>query len=62
MLRYLDKINSPKDIKGLKVDQLAELASEIRGEIISTVSKTGGHLAPNLGAVELTIALHYVLN
>ena len=62
ILHYLDKINSPKDIKGLNVDQLAELASEVRGEIISTVSKTGGHLAPNLGAVELTIALHYVLN
>jgi len=61
-VRYLNKINSPKDIKGLNVNQLAELASEIRGEIISTVSKTGGHLAPNLGAVELTIALHYVLN
>ena len=61
-MHYLDKINSPKDIKGLNVNQLAELASEIRGEIISTVSKTGGHLAPNLGAVELTIALHYVLN
>ncbi len=61
-MRYLDKINSPKDIKGLKVDQLVELASEVRGEIISTVSKTGGHLAPNLGAVELTIALHHVLN
>jgi len=59
---YLNKINSPKDIKGLKVAQLVELASEVRGEIISTVSKTGGHLAPNLGAVELTIALHYVLN
>lgn len=58
----LDKINSPKDLKRLNIGELSKLASEIREEIISTVSKTGGHLAPNLGAVELTIALHYVLN
>ncbi len=62
MAGYLDKINSPKDLKRLSIGELSHLASEIREEIISTVSKTGGHLAPNLGMVELTIALHYALN
>ncbi|MBU4311010.1 1-deoxy-D-xylulose-5-phosphate synthase [bacterium] len=61
-MHYLDKINSPKDLKNLNIGELSHLASEIREEIISTVSKTGGHLAPNLGVVELTIALHRVLN
>ncbi len=58
----LEKINSPRDLKRLSMKQLAELADEIRQRIILTTSHTGGHLAPNLGAVELTIALHYVLN
>ncbi len=53
-------INSPADLKRLREDQLPALAAEIRQEIITTVSKTGGHLAPSLGAVELAIALHYV--
>ncbi len=61
-MRYLDRINSPKDLKNLSIGELSHLASEIREEIIATVSKTGGHLAPNLGMVELTISLHYVLN
>ena len=62
MARLLDSINSPDDLKLLKLEQLPQLAQEIRGEIISTVSKTGGHLASSLGVVELTIALHYVFN
>jgi 1-deoxy-D-xylulose-5-phosphate synthase len=59
---YLDQINSPADLKGLSRQQLVDLAAECRERIIATTSETGGHLAPNLGAVELTIALHRVLN
>lgn len=58
----LDRIKSPEDIKQIKEKEKQELASEIREEIINTVSKTGGHLASNLGVVELTIALHSVFN
>ena len=58
----LSRINSPQDLKRLKIDELETLAGEIRQKIIETVSKTGGHLAPSLGAVELAIALHYVFN
>lgn len=58
----LDAINSPDDLKTLTLDELSRLAAEVRGRIIETVAKTGGHLAPNLGVVELTIALHYVFN
>lgn len=58
--RILDKINSPADIKRLSELQLQVLAREIREEIIKVVSKNGGHLASNLGVVELTLALHYV--
>lgn len=59
---FLEKINSPEDLKKLSISELAELAEEIRPYIINTVSKTGGHLASNLGVVELTIALHYVFD
>jgi 1-deoxy-D-xylulose-5-phosphate synthase len=59
---FLEKINSPVDLKRLSITELAELAEEIRPYIIKTVSKTGGHLASNLGVVELTIALHYVFD
>ncbi len=58
----LEQINSPDDLKKLSVVQLKELADEIRQFILSTVSKTGGHLASNLGVVELTIALHYAFD
>jgi len=61
-LKYLPKINSPKDLKKLKISQLKVLAEEIREVIIDTVAKNGGHLAPNLGVVELTLALHYVFD
>lgn len=55
---YLDRINSPDDIKKLSVTELEQLADEIRSELIDTVSRTGGHLASNLGVVELTLAIH----
>ncbi|BAT72503.1 1-deoxy-D-xylulose-5-phosphate synthase [Thermosulfidibacter takaii ABI70S6] len=58
----LAKIDSPSDIKNLSVKELEKLAQEIREFILQVVSKTGGHLAPSLGVVELTIALHYVFN
>jgi len=58
----LDSINSPADLKGLSIKELEGLAYEIRQEIIKTVSKNGGHLAPSLGVVELSIAIHYVFN
>lgn len=56
----LDTINSPADVKKLSVQQLEQLAQEIRELLINVISRTGGHLAPNLGVVELTLALHKV--
>jgi 1-deoxy-D-xylulose-5-phosphate synthase len=58
----LQSINSPEDLRQLSVAELEQLAANIREEIVETVSNTGGHLAPNLGVVELTLALHYVFN
>jgi 1-deoxy-D-xylulose-5-phosphate synthase len=58
----LDKINSPADLKPLSVAQLNKLASELRDYITQSVSQTGGHLASNLGVIELTIAMHYVFD
>jgi 1-deoxy-D-xylulose-5-phosphate synthase len=58
----LESIHSPADVKALNVTQLAELAEEIRAYLIQTLSKTGGHLGPNLGVVELTLALHSVFD
>jgi 1-deoxy-D-xylulose-5-phosphate synthase len=58
----LETITSPADLKALPVDQLAPLAREIREFLVESVSKTGGHLGPNLGVVELTIALHRVFD
>jgi len=62
MSELLDKVNSPADVKRLSVPQLTELAGEIRSFILDSVSKTGGHLASNLGVVELTLALHCVFD
>ena len=62
MAQLLSTINSPLDVKKLTVPQLEILAEEIREELISVLSKTGGHLGPNLGVVELTLAMHYVFN
>jgi len=61
-LNFLEKINSPEDLKKISKNDLPHLASEIRNIIIDVVSKNGGHLAPSLGAVELAIAIHYVFN
>lgn len=58
----LDKVNYPKDLKKLNYDEKEKLAEELREKIINTVSRTGGHLASNLGVVELTIALHSSFN
>jgi 1-deoxy-D-xylulose-5-phosphate synthase len=58
----LPRIDSPQDLRSLSIEELYQLAEEIRDEIVCTVSQTGGHLAPNLGAVELTLALHYVFD
>ncbi|GAW30819.1 1-deoxy-D-xylulose-5-phosphate synthase [Carboxydocella sp. JDF658] len=58
----LSQINGPEDLQGLTLNQLKQLAEEIRRELIEVTSRTGGHLAPNLGVVELTIALHRVFN
>ncbi len=62
MPRLLETIDSPQDLKKLAPAQLEQLAAEIRDEIITTVNTTGGHLASNLGVVELTIALHRVFD
>ena len=58
----LEKILGPADLRKLPVEQLPALAAEIRRAIHDQVSKVGGHLAPNLGVVELTVALHYVFD
>ena len=58
----LETINSPADVKALSLDELKQLAEEIRQFLISVISKTGGHLAPNLGVVELSLALHRVFS
>jgi 1-deoxy-D-xylulose-5-phosphate synthase len=62
MSQYLQLVEGPVQVKRLTIDQLAKLADEIRQEMITSLSKNGGHLGPNLGVVELTIALHYVFN
>jgi 1-deoxy-D-xylulose-5-phosphate synthase len=62
MSNLLNTIDSPADLKKIPIPQLPQLAQEIRDKLIHDLSKTGGHLGPNLGVVELTIALHYVFN
>ena len=61
-MALLERINKPNDIKKIPQDSYEELAEEIRQFLVEKVSKTGGHLASNLGAVELTMALHLSLN
>lgn len=58
----LGRVHSPRDIRNFTIPELKELAQNIRDTIVRTVSKTGGHLAPSLGVVELTIALHYIFD
>lgn len=60
--KYLDKINSPADLKNLQEDEIAPLAEEIRQFLVEKVENNGGHLASNLGAVELTLAIHRVFD
>src|ERR1700693_4343214 len=60
--RLLDGIRSPADVKALREEDLPQLAQEVRDELIKVLSQTGGHLGPNLGVVELTIALHRVFD
>jgi 1-deoxy-D-xylulose-5-phosphate synthase len=62
MVKFLESIDGPSDLKKLSPSQLVRLAEEIRAMILDVVSKNGGHLATNLGVVELTIALHYVFD
>ncbi len=62
MLKLLDRIKHPHDLKRLDGEELTKLCVEVRQEILATVSKNGGHLSSNLGAVELTVALHYVFD
>src|SRR5258708_3806060 len=59
-MSLLERISSPEDLKKLAPEELAALAAECRQRIFDSVSKNGGHLASNLGMVELTLALHYV--
>ena len=60
MSRYLDMVDNPEHVKKLTLDQQKQLAEEIRHELIIKLAKNGGHLGPNLGVVELTLALHSV--
>src|SRR2546421_3082577 len=62
MNRYLDMVDGPDHVKKLTLPQLQELGGEIREELIAGLAKAGGHLGPNLGVVELTLALHRVFN
>jgi len=62
MNSILQTINSPDDLKRLSLSELTSLSAEIREFLIKSISQTGGHLASNLGAVELTVALHYCFN
>lgn len=59
---YIENINSPKDLKGLSIEQLSTLAEEVRQAVLNRVSHHGGHIGPNLGFTEATVALHYVFN
>ena len=61
-MSILSKIQGPEDVKKLSKQDLKILADEIRGEIVSVTSKNGGHVGPNLGVVELCIALHRVFS
>src|SRR5215467_12126576 len=60
--RLLERVQYPADIRGFSIEELNQLAAEIRDEVISVVSEVGGHFASTLGAVELTLALHYVFD
>ena len=59
---YIEQVNSPQDIKQFSAEQLRQLAGEVRNALLTKLSAHGGHVGPNLGMVEATIALHYVFN
>lgn len=59
---YLEKINSPEDVKRLSMEELVTLSDELRQTLLQKLSEHGGHIGPNLGLVEVTVALHYVFN
>lgn len=59
---HLEKINSPEDVKKLSLEELNQISAEVRETLLTKLSQNGGHIGPNLGLVELTIALHYVFN
>ena len=59
---YLEKINGPEDIKKLEISELKVLADEVRQALLNKISNVGGHNGPNLGMVEMTVAMHYVFN
>ena len=59
---YIEKIQSPADLKGMDIATLNIVADEVRQAVLNRVSKHGGHIGPNLGFVEATVALHYVFN
>ena len=61
-MSILENINSPKDVKNLSENEMKTLADEIRQGVLTRVNTIGGHLGPDLGIVEATIALHYVFN
>src|SRR5512140_2105699 len=62
MSQYLEMVDSPVHVKKLTLEQLQQLAAEIRHQLITVLAKNGGHLGPNLGVVELTLALHRVFS
>ncbi|MBR1601491.1 MAG: 1-deoxy-D-xylulose-5-phosphate synthase, partial [Alphaproteobacteria bacterium] len=62
MYEILNKINSPKDVKKLSIDELTLLASDIRDALFNRLTKIGGHFGPNFGIVEAEIAMHYVFD
>ncbi|HMY36806.1 MAG TPA: 1-deoxy-D-xylulose-5-phosphate synthase N-terminal domain-containing protein, partial [bacterium] len=62
MSKIFDRVNLPKDIKSLSSDELVQLAGELRAYVIDEISRIGGHLAPSLGVVEISVALHHVFD
>ena len=60
-MKYLNNIKSPSDLKSYSSEELEFICDELREYIISTINEIGGHLAPTLGTIELTTALHYVI-
>ena len=61
-MSQLEKINSPEDLRRLRLDDLQDVAEEVRQHILETMSRVGGHTGASLGAVELAVALHYAFN